>query len=377
MMTMRLAFLTLLLAALPSCSLLDNSDEPLTEIWHADDDIADYHSVTSRGGLDDERFYTIRGRPASSTGTRELAAFRRADGTVAWQAPVNQPCSPPVVAGGRVFCPAAALYAFNATTGAPLWTTSADSSLALVEGTADASRVFAGSLTAVYAADAATGAPLWRRHFAGPGWVGVRLRSLTLSPEGELLVAMEALYSANGFFSSAAVVALDPATGEEQWRYEDGGPATDRAIGSLTLWGRLMLYSDATGQEAVAVDRATRAVVWRAPWTPGFLGPLRAPVVADGIAYYTDGAGKVFSVDAATGTQGWSVAPSGGGFVNHEVCGSVVLADNTAMEVVRRADGASEGNLFDASREIALQMAVDGRQAYIGTTRGVYAFDCG
>lgn len=277
-------------------------------------------------------------------------------------------------AGGRVFCPANALYAFDAESGAPLWTLSSDSTFSLAEGTADATRAFAATLTSVTAVDAATGQVLWKRGLSGDGWVGSRMRSLTLSPEGDLLVATEGLFNENGFFSAAAIVALDPATGAERWRYEDGGPTTDRAIGGLTLWENLMLYTDATGGEVVAVNRATREVVWRKAWQPGFLGGLRAPVVVDGVAYWAAGDSHVYAADARTGSLRWSVRPETGSYRSHEVCGPLVLANNFALSVVSRSDGGVQGIRFD--NEQVDQMAVADGVAYVSTERGVYALAC-
>lgn len=296
-----------------------------------------------------------------------------------WQATIVEPCSPPISASGRVFCPAKDLYAFDASTGRSLWTLASDSSLQLVEGVADAQRVFAASLTSVVAADAATGALLWKRSFSGPGWRGIRMRSLALTPDGDLLAAFEALYSDNGFFSAAAIVAVDPATGQERWRFQDGGPMTNRAIGGLTIWNDLILYSDAHGSETaaemVAVDRTTRLVRWRSAAEPGFLGSLRAPVVVAGIAYWAAGDSHVYAADAATGEPIWSVEPRRGSFVSHEVCGPYVLANNFSLEIIDRASGQAIGRLF--ANERVGQTAVADGVAYVSTERGVYALDCG
>lgn len=249
-----------------------------------------------------------------------------------------------------------------------------DSTLSLVEGTADASRVFASSPSSVYAADAATGALLWKRSFSGAGWVGTRMRSLTLSPDGNLLVALAANFTANGARTAAAIIAVDPATGAERWRYQDGDATTFRNIGSLTPWNGLILYTDATGQEVVAVDAATRQVRWRVPWTPGFLGSLRAPTVVDDVAYWAAGDEQIYAADAATGQRRWTVKPDRGSYRNHEVCGQVVVGDNSALTVVERATGASRGVLF--SDELVGQMATDGTELFVATERGVYAFAC-
>ena len=273
-----------------------------------------------------------------------------------------------------MFCPGAELRAFDAATGRLLWALPSDSSFASAEGTADATRAFTATLTSVSAVDAATGQLLWKRGISGDGWVGSRMRSLTLSPEGDLLVATEGLFNENGFFSAAAIVALDPATGVERWRYQDGGPTTDRSIGGLTLWENLMLYTDGTGGEVVAVNRATREVVWRRAWLPGFLGRLRAPVVVDGVAYWGAGDERVYAADARTGAEVWTAGSGRGSLRNHDVCGPYVLSTSSSLKVNRREGGRYEGNRFGNER--VGQMAVADGVAYVSTERGVYALAC-
>lgn len=305
---------------------------------------------------------------------RQLVALRREDGTVAWRGDVTQGCQRLFTASGRVFCPGGSFFAFDAATGRSIWTYPTDSTLSLVEGTANENLAFAGSLTSVYSFDAATGSPLWKRSFSGNGWLRTRMRSLTLAPDGSLLVALDAEFTPNGSRTAAAIIAVDPETGAERWRYQDGDATSFRKVGSLTLWNGLILYSDSVGQEIVAVDAATRQVRWRVPWTPGFLGSLRAPTVVDGVAYWAAGDEQIYAADAATGQRRWTVKPDRGSYVNHEVCGSVVVGDNTALTVVERATGASRGVLFDG--ELVGQMATADGELYVATERGVYSFAC-
>lgn len=349
-----------------SCSLFDSKVGGLRQLWQVEQ-VLQSMSRSEIGATGAGAFFAIR--------DRSLTSYNLYDGSVNWIRNIRQDCKRVVFYVGRVFCPSDGLYAFDAETGEPLWTLASDTTLSLVEGTADPERAYAATLTSVVAADAATGAPLWRRSFSGPGWTGIAMRSLTLTPEGDLLVAFDALYDSYGYFSAAAIVAVDPTTGAERWRYQDGDQTTDRSIGGLTIWNDLLLYSDATGQEAVAVDRSTRAVRWRRPWTRGYLGNVRAPVVADGVAYWSSGDARLYAADAATGAERWSVRPDRGGFYSHEVCGPVVLGHNGALVVVDRATGRRRGVLFDTERVGQLAVA-DGR-VYVSTERGVYAFDCG
>ena len=224
------------------------------------------------------------------------------------------------------------------------------------------------------AVDAATGALLWKRSFSGAGWLRTRMRSLTLAPDGSLLVSLDAEFTANGSRTAAAIIAVDPATGAERWRYQDGDAPTFRSIGSLTLWNGLMLYSDPVGGEVVAVEQATRQVRWRAPWERGFLGSPRAPTVVEGVAYWAAGDAQFYAADAATGAARWTVKPSPGSYFSHDVCGSVVVGNRFSLTVVERATGASRGELF--RNELVGQTATADGELYIATERGVYAFAC-
>lgn len=358
---------------LASCSLTKES-ESLDQLWSNTSGAPIDVSTTTQGSLDSERFYAVRGR----AGVRQLAAYDRNDGEQTWSSSMLGVCSPPVAVAGRVFCPAQSLYAFDAATGAPLWTYAdpSDSTFAQARGTADAARAFAATNTAVSAVDAATGQPLWRRSLSGVAPFGTWIRSLTLSPEGDLLAAIEAFYDGGQYFSAAVVVALDPATGAERWRFQDGGANTDRSIGGLTLWEDLMLYTDATGGEVVAVSRATRNVVWRRPWERGFLGSLRPPLVADGVAYWGGGDSHLYAADARTGALRWSVEPEIGSFVSHEVCGPLVFGSTLYdLRVVRRTDGDVVTSLFGDER--VGQTAVADGVLYVSHERGVSAYACG
>ena len=222
--------------------------------------------------------------------------------------------------------------------------------------------------------DAATGQPLWRRSLSSVARSGTWIRSLTLSPEGDLLVAIEAYQNIGQYYSAAVVVALDPATGAERWRYQDGGPDSRRLIGGLTFWDDLMLYSDVSGGQVVAVSRTTREVVWRAPG--GGVLSFRPPLVVDGVAYWSSGDEHLYAADARTGEVRWRVRPRPGSYVSNEVCGPLLVGISIHdMVVVRREDGSSVGRLF-GNEEVG-QVAVADGVLYVSHERGASAYACG
>lgn len=359
---------------LSSCSLIEEPGTPLRMIWQGDRAIGEGFALVTLGVLDEERFYTPRERVGEN---RRFVAYDRETGEEAWRQTITGPCNPPIVSAGRVYCLGDKLFAFDAEKGDPLWTYVPTSFLSLTQGTADANRVYVGTVTpfgTALAVDAATGTLLWERSFEGPGWKSNRMRSLALSPEGDLLIAFEAEYAPPAIFSANVIVAVDPATGQERWRYVDGSETTDRAIGGLTLWEDLMLYSDPFTQEAVAVNRLTRQVVWRAPYTLNSGSGLRPPVVKDGVAFFTDTLGGFFAVDARTGRRKWTTKRPYG-FLSHEVCGDIVFGNDQLGDVLDRATGRSLGRPLGEDDTVGQAVVADD-VLYLSARSGVYAFDC-
>ena len=371
----------LLLAACSTAEPVDGGDASptLETVWAVDNPVAVF-SVARKGSVDAERFYTIRGRTSNG---RALVAYDRRTGAEAWRQTVVGPCTV-VPAGERVYCPGDFLYALDAETGREIWrygTGHIEDTFQLVDAAADDDRVYAGVNGApngtgrVVAVDARTGALAWERMFEGPGWKGVLVNAVKLSPEGDLLVSFSGEYDPPGIFSAAVVAALDPATGAERWRVVDGGPETDREGGDLALVGDLAIYADFGGQEVVAVSRTKKEVAWRAPFTPGSFSFRYAPAVVDNVVYYTDSLGGVFAVDAATGRPVWSVERPGG-FFTQLACGPLLYADDQTGALFHLRTGQHLGVLLGDPEAITGQSATADGVLYLSTSSGVYAFDC-
>lgn len=364
------AFLT---AAWSSCSLF-GTDSEIGQIW-VNGSTGATPTAARINAIDTERYYSVRGR-----NPRMLSAYDLTNGELVWSQPAG-PCTPAIVAGPRIFCPTNLLRAFDARSGEILWTYTPSRSLSSTYNAADDERVYVSTydyghgLEEVIALDAATGEVLWQRTVEGD-WTQTRMRSLTLVPSGELLVAFEGEFVLGQIFSVAVVVALDPATGEELWRYIDGDETTDNGIGGLTVWEDLILYSATTGQEAVAFDIATREVVWRVPFLPNAFSGLIPPVVKDGIAYFSDTQGGLQAVDARTGAVIWSTERDEG-FFGHAVCGDVVLGISPSGQFVRRDNGKLVGYARPRSSDDVIgQVAVADDVLYLSADSGVYAYDC-
>lgn len=103
------------------------------------------------------------------------------------------------------------ILALDRTTGAPVWSTLASAGELAVHG----NRLYAAAHDTVRALDSETGEPLWSKSFP------------VLDPN--LLVADGHL-----FVAGKRVVALDAATGEQQWEYQGGHGAI--ADGAVVTW---------------------------------------------------------------------------------------------------------------------------------------------
>lgn len=360
-----------LFVALPACSSFEETGLPLRMIWKSGRPITNQLAIVYRGAVDEAHFYTARERIGDD---RAFVAYNRESGEETWRSTITGPCSPPVTFGNRVYCAGDKLFAFDADTGRSIWMYEPPESLQLVTSTADAERVYVGTPSQALAVDSRTGILLWSKAFENDEWSNIVMRSVTLSPEGDLLIAFQAEFVRFVVFSVAVIVAVDPTSGQERWRYVDGDRTTDKDIGGLTIWEDLMLYSGATGKEAVAVSRTTRQVVWRSPFAANAFSSLRPPLVEDGVAYFTDTQGNVFAVDARTGRQRWRTKRPYG-YLNHEVCGSIVYGDDTLGDVLDRATGKPLGRPLGTDDVVGQEATADG-VLYISAESGVYAFDC-
>ena len=366
------------IASTASCSLISD-DRGLEEVWSTRNEGDLIRTGTI--GTDAQHFYVVRQRDESFRQVDRLFAFDLNDGKPVWDVPLSNGCEPAPASSGRIFCPSDDLEAFDAETGRALWSVTPDTTFQLVEGAADAERVYAGAFldnqfSTIYAYDAETGALAWRRRVSGEGWTGSRLRSLVV--EGSTLFASaDALYSRNGFLSAPTILAYDAATGRELWRFQDGDGTQNLNVSALTVTDNTILYGEtAFNDQTVALDRATREVRWRVDHVTGFAGMLAAPAVADGVVYTAQGDEQLYAIDIATGEVLWAVSPDRGSYFNHAVCGDYFIGNNTALTVVERATGEKVEILFGGAGENVRQMAERDGRLYVATEKAAYAFDC-
>lgn len=309
-----------------------------------------------------------------------LHAFDAETGAALWTKPISVGNKRVFADAGRVFTLGYTLHAFDAATGASLWAyTPVGDTLQYTEGDAANGRVFGGGLYSgsVFALDAATGRMLWRTVLQKPGWTfpagvkGVR------EHEGVLYAIANRPYYWNGYIQALVIVALDAATGRELWRYQEGDETTHYMVGSsLSFYGDLVLYGDLAMRKVGAVSRVTHQRVWQYDTPMEWAGPALAPTVEGDRAYVGNGDGRVYAFDAATGRLVWRTARAEGSYASQALCGRYVSASLSTTRVFDKATGARIGQLIDLSKFQESRVVSDGRRFYLAADDGVYAFDC-
>ena len=202
------------------------------------------------------------------------------------------------------------LWAFDATTGAPVWRDPVGGDVRSSPAVADGRVFFGSSGGSVYADDALTGARLWAYPIGG---------NVTAPP----LVVGTTVYigSRGGTFA-----ALDAATGSLLWKANPWG----MWAGAASSKG--IVYVGSEQSKVFAYDAATGALIW----SRGLGARVRStPSVADGRVFVGTDAGKVVALDADTGRVRWS---------------SLASPDPTGA-VIRSSPAVDGGHVFVATAE--------------------------
>jgi polyvinyl alcohol dehydrogenase (cytochrome) len=343
----------------------------------------------------------------------DLHALDAATGDALWSTPLGEGGriqASPALDDDRVFAAnfAADMYALDRETGDVLWETSLDdhpyaSAFAApvhVDGlvvigigsyenmivTADDAS-FRGSIVAL---DAETGDEQWRYWTTtgddeeGAG-VGVWTAPAVDTGRGALYIGTGQHHAEPTSERSDAIIALNLATGEEEWTYQfnegdtwtarDGGTDHDVSA-SPTLFeidGRDVVASGDKGGTYRAVDRDTGEEVWVSELTEGSPqgGVMSGAAYADGrlfvLSNFEGQAGGLFALDAATGETVWTEELDGAAmgpvtWVN----GVVFAADNSAT---LSAFSAEDGDLLwshEVDEQSATGFAVADDTVYAG-----------
>jgi outer membrane protein assembly factor BamB len=187
--------------------------------------------------------------------------------------------SSPVVSDGFVFwCIPGVVIAVDAETGSERWIFETGTFADLWTPAVVGDTLYVGSGDGyLYAVDTTSGMERWRTQ------VGIMPPSSPVVVDGVLYFGAAAVADGLvyvGDVVGGTLIALDPATGSELWRYAGADPG---------------LY---------AVDAVSGTVRWHFSTEQ----PVMAtPAVADGVVYVIDLGNRLYAVDAASGTERWSI----------------------------------------------------------------------
>jgi eukaryotic-like serine/threonine-protein kinase len=205
--------------------------------------------------------------------------------TPAWQVATGETSSP-VEANGIVYVAADKLYAINASTGATVWTLTLPFTVSPTTPTVINGVIYVDRSGTLYALNAATGAAIWTA--AVPPVNGFDTSPVVAG--GLVYVGMK----------NSKLRAYDAATGKPHWTVQmvggnmQGGPAVANGI----------VYTDA-GTMMYALDAKTGATKWTftASAGTGF-----TPTVANGLVYFGTGGSTptFYALNASTGALVWS-----------------------------------------------------------------------
>jgi outer membrane protein assembly factor BamB len=325
----------------------------------------------------------------SSSGDGLVYAVNAATGDRKWTKDCggfSNEAGSPAVAYGRVYVACrSAVLALDASTGQVLWeTTDPFFDHPFPEITAANGALYVASYhegntrrESVYALDADTGAVLWK---------------LTGNWDVTTPAIADGMVFVGCYFAS--LCAIDPVTGVLVWQYTADGTISPAAVaGGVVYFGSLSRISFNNNDTHVyALDATTGALLWRRSviTTPNAAQDdvLSTPAIANGIVYigsgyYTPNGGRLYAVDASTGTLLWKYDAAG--LLNYSspaVANGVVYFGSTNSDRFGStgdiyALDEETGDLlwkYHAEEQIVSSPAVVNGRLYVGSVSYMYAF---
>lgn len=268
-----------------------------------------------------------------------FSALRADTGELVWSNIMSHPTfGAPAVANGMVYLIAGPVYAFDANTGALLWT-SRNSNCSFAPTLSNGLVYVVCNSNVVYALDAKTGTTVWQHATMGDIYAApaVANGALYVSSGDGNVYAFRADFGAllwqkqygailsgkrrygggqsvaNGLLYVVLpdyLYALDANTGTIIWKFYGYLGGNTPAVGD----GKAYVTAYGAGEPAIyGLEASTGAMIWQYPLPDGFDFGL-TPVVADGVIYtsivralgFCVVAYKLIALDAATGEPLWA-----------------------------------------------------------------------
>lgn len=236
-----------------------------------------------------------------------------------WAAEVGPSDAGPVVAAGSVFTFTRAgerevATALDLETGAVLWQEGYDApfqpfAMVGLHGAGPYStplvadgRLFTLGISQILTSrDAATGKLLWQRGFSSEFKVTQPFYGNSLSPllaDGKLVIEV-------GGGGNGALLAVDPATGEDVWRLPGDGPAYGSPIVAdiAGTWQIVTL----TQKRLIGADARTGELLWETPFPVDIDNTALTPVHHAGLLYLGAARRPLRAYRVAPGPDGWTI----------------------------------------------------------------------
>ncbi len=203
------------------------------------------------------------------------------------------------------------VYAFDAETGAERWRVATGGRVRSSAAVADGNAYVGSADGFLYAIDLESGETRWR--FATEG---VDLSSAEFGFDRKTIQSSPAVADGTVLFGSrdGKFYAVDVASGELRWRYDNGMPWV---VSSPAVFDSMAIVGSSDGLYVHALSLATGAEVWR------FVTGNRvfaSPALASDIAYVGNHAGRFLALDADSGALSWELR------LNAAITSSAVVA---------------------------------------------------
>jgi len=165
----------------------------------------------------------------------------------------------------------------------------------------DDGRLFTLGISGVLSAfDAASGKVLWRKDFQSEFERTWPKFGVAMSPaivHGKLVAHV-------GTDKDGALIAFDPATGKEAWRWSDEGPSYVSPV-VFRIDGREQIVTQ-SAEHTVSVDAETGEELWSLPFTTPYTQNIMTPVMVDDLILFSGTRAKSSAVRAKSDGGKWT-----------------------------------------------------------------------
>lgn len=289
----------------------------------------------------------------STSGT--MYAFNASTGAVVWTNSAAQDeinLSSPAVGSNIVYVGSwdHHLYAFNTSTGALVWSAATGG---MIESSPAVNNniVYVGSLDGkVYAFNATTGAGVWTATTGGPVY------SSPAVANGYVYVGSD----------DKKMYAFNASTGAQIWTFPTGGVIR---YAPAVADGRVLFASD--DGDLYAVKATSGAAAWLVNLAES---AASAPAVANGVAYVCTFGPEFFAVNVSTGNGIWTGSCGATNSSPLVANGIVYIQSNGNLDAYNALTGSSLGSLATGA-EIESSPAVGDGMVFVGSQDGnLYSF---